>query len=105
MKIMTKATPGRRGSAEETLKWKVEFANSQGLRGLFIWAVTQDTAKHDLLDAFLQPDGLGKFKKRNGVRSAVDDWDTKTFDNCEFSVSKCNHKNHLVSKSAVASAV
>lgn len=88
---------------------------------MFIWAVTQDTAKHDLLDAFLQPDGLGKFKKRNGVRSAVDDWDTKTFDNCEFSgkksnpsgageistlpVSKCNHKNHLVSKSAVASAV
>ncbi|KAL8366129.1 hypothetical protein RB595_004752 [Gaeumannomyces hyphopodioides] len=70
---------------EETLKWKVEFANSQGLRGLFIWAVTQDTAKNDLLNALLQPDGLGKFKKRNGVRSAVDDWDTKTFDNCEFS--------------------
>ncbi|KLU89887.1 hypothetical protein MAPG_08856 [Magnaporthiopsis poae ATCC 64411] len=70
---------------EETLKWKVEFANSVGLRGLFIWAVTQDTHKNDLLNALLQPDGLGKFKDRNGLRSDIDDWKSKTFNNCQFS--------------------
>lgn len=55
------------------------------MRGLFIWALTQDTDKNDLLDAVLQPDGLGKFKDRNGVHSDVDDWDTKTPDQCVFS--------------------
>ncbi|KAK4118089.1 glycoside hydrolase family 18 protein [Parathielavia appendiculata] len=73
---------------EETLRWKVEFANEQGLRGLFIWAVTQDTANNDLLDAVLQPDGLGKFRDRNGVHSGIDDWDTRVLDRCVFS--DCN---------------
>ena len=60
-------------------------ADDVRLRGLFIWAVTQDTDKNDLLDAVLQPDGLGKFKRRNGVHSDVDDWDTKSPDKCQFS--------------------
>ncbi len=55
------------------------------LRGLFIWAVTQDTAQNDLLNAVLQPDGLGKFRKRNGVQSGADYWDTTTPDHCVFS--------------------
>ncbi|KAK4108057.1 glycoside hydrolase family 18 protein [Canariomyces notabilis] len=69
---------------ENTIKAKVEFANEQGLRGLFIWAVTQDTAGR-LLDAVLQPDGLGKFKERNGVQSEVDPWETRLGDKCAFS--------------------
>lgn len=55
------------------------------LRGLFIWAVTQDTAQNDLLNAVLQPDGLGKFKNRNGIHSGADYWDTTTLDYCIFS--------------------
>ncbi|KAH7304437.1 hypothetical protein B0I35DRAFT_495191, partial [Stachybotrys elegans] len=70
---------------EETLKWKVEFANSKGLRGLFIWAITQDTDKNELLDAVLQPKGLGKFHQRNGVRSDVDRPDTQSPDSCVWS--------------------
>jgi len=70
---------------EETIKWKVEFANEQGLRGLFIWAVTQDTAEGTLLDAVLQPDGLGKFRERNGVQTEVDPWETRLGDQCTFS--------------------
>lgn len=54
---------------EETLKQKVEFANAQGLGGLFIWAVDQDDATHDLLNALLWPDGLGKFARQNGISS------------------------------------
>lgn len=70
---------------EETIQWKVDFANKQGLRGLFIWAVTQDTAEGTMLNAVLQPDGLGKFKKRNGVQSEVDPWETRVGDKCSFS--------------------
>lgn len=70
---------------EETLRWKVEFANEQGLRGLFIWAVTQDTHDNALLDAVLQPDGLGKFKNKNGVHSAVDKEFGKSPDKCILS--------------------
>jgi chitinase len=52
---------------------------------LFIWAVTQDTANNDLLNAALQPDGLGKFRKRNGVHTGADDWITGVYDRCFLS--------------------
>ncbi|KAH8895448.1 glycoside hydrolase [Thozetella sp. PMI_491] len=70
---------------EETIRWKVDFANSQGLRGLFIWAITQDTTNHTMLNAVLQPEGLGKFKEKNRVHSDIDDWDGKSPDKCVFS--------------------
>lgn len=38
-----------------------------------------------MLNAVLSPDGLGKFRRRNGVHSAADDWDTKVLDRCSFS--------------------
>ncbi|KXH60486.1 glycosyl hydrolase family 18 [Colletotrichum salicis] len=59
---------------EKTIREKVEFANDLGLRGLFIWAIDQDNLDNDLLNAVLQPDGLGKFKKRNGVGADGSDW-------------------------------
>lgn len=58
----------------ETLQEKVAFANKQGLGGLMIWAVDLDDRKHTALDALLQPDGLGKFAKRNGVNYELGDW-------------------------------
>ncbi|GJC84621.1 putative chitinase 10 [Colletotrichum liriopes] len=59
---------------EKTIREKVEFANDLGLRGLFIWAIDQDTMENDLLNAVLQPEGLGKFKQRNGVGGDGSDW-------------------------------
>ncbi|KAL2757510.1 glycoside hydrolase family 18 protein [Sodiomyces alcalophilus JCM 7366] len=59
---------------EETIQDKVKFANEMGLRGLFIWAIDQDDYDNSMLDAVLQPDGLGKFKKRNGVGGDGQDW-------------------------------
>jgi hypothetical protein len=35
------------------------------LLGLFIWAIDEDTDNHDLLNAVLYPDGLGKFAAQN----------------------------------------
>ncbi len=39
-----------------------------------IWAVDLDDSKSSALDALLQPDGLGKFASRNGVKGGLDDW-------------------------------
>jgi chitinase len=63
-----------------TLKEKVDYANSQGLLGLFIWAVDQDTDKHDALNAVLdRVGGLGAFNQQNGVGPAnTTDWTPAT---------------------------
>ncbi len=56
------------------------------LRGLFIWAVTQDSKDWNMLDAVLYPDGLGKFRERNGYHEDVDgDWKSRGDDNCYLS--------------------
>ncbi|KAI1381148.1 family 18 glycosyl hydrolase [Hypoxylon crocopeplum] len=49
----------------DTFAQKVQFANDQGLLGLFIWAIDQDDAQHSALDGLLG--GLGKFADHNGV--------------------------------------
>ncbi|KAK3360720.1 family 18 glycosyl hydrolase [Lasiosphaeria hispida] len=49
---------------EETIKDKVDFASSQGLRGLFVWAIDQDDDDHTAISAIVPP---GKFDKQNGV--------------------------------------
>jgi len=49
------------------LAWKRDFANSQGLLGLFIWAIDQDDNDHSALNALLG--GLGSFRAQNGVGS------------------------------------
>lgn len=36
------------------------------LRGLFIWAIDQDTPDHELLKGVLDPYGLGHFANRSG---------------------------------------
>lgn len=52
----------------QTIRDKVSFANEQGLLGLFIWAIDQDTDDAQLLDAVLHDrGGLGSFKQQNGV--------------------------------------
>lgn len=43
---------------------------------MFIWATDQDTLDNDLLNAVLQPDGLGKFKDKNGVGGSGSDWES-----------------------------
>ncbi|KAK0710667.1 hypothetical protein B0H67DRAFT_516214 [Lasiosphaeris hirsuta] len=48
----------------ETIKSKVDFASSHGLRGLFVWAIDQDDDDHTALNAIVPP---GKFDKQNGV--------------------------------------
>ena len=52
---------------EVTLKQKVDFANKQGLLGLFIWAIDLDTLNHTALNAVLYSEGLGVFKDQNGM--------------------------------------
>lgn len=59
---------------EETLQEKVKFANDRGLGGLMIWAIDLDDKKNSALDALLQPDGLGKFSKQNGVSLDLGNW-------------------------------
>ncbi|KAM7204861.1 family 18 glycosyl hydrolase [Rhypophila sp. PSN 637] len=49
---------------EETIRDKVEYASSKGLRGLFVWAIDQDDDDHTAMSAIVPP---GKFDKRNGV--------------------------------------
>ena len=58
------------------------------LRGLFIWAIDQDTYENSLLDAVLQPDGLGKFRDVNGAVGDGQDWRTVDLDGSCFWSSK-----------------
>ncbi|KAH7038273.1 glycosyl hydrolases family 18-domain-containing protein [Microdochium trichocladiopsis] len=60
--------------SRQTLQQKVKYANEIGLLGLMIWAIDLDDSKNSALDALLQPDGLGKFRKRNGVNSNLGDF-------------------------------
>ncbi|GAW17403.1 hypothetical protein ANO14919_068600 [Xylariales sp. No.14919] len=51
-----------------TLKAKIDYANKNGLLGVFIWAVDQDDDNHDALAAVLDSvGGLGYFDQQNGV--------------------------------------
>jgi chitinase len=66
-----------------TLKQKVDFANKQGLLGLFIWAIDLDSLNHDALNAVLYPEGLGAFKDRNGVGTfGTSDYGTAAVTSC-----------------------
>lgn len=48
-----------------------------------IWAIDLDDKKSSALDALLQPDGLGKFAKRNGVNHQLGNW-TRQGAQCEL---------------------
>jgi len=51
-----------------SLKNKVDYANQNGLLGIFIWALDLDDMNHDALNAVLySKGGLGAFKQQNGV--------------------------------------
>lgn len=51
-----------------SLKHKVDYANQNGLLGIFIWALDLDDMNHDALNAVLySKGGLGAFKQQNGV--------------------------------------
>ncbi|KAI1119842.1 hypothetical protein F5Y10DRAFT_283740 [Nemania abortiva] len=51
----------------DTLKAKIDYANENGLLGVFIWAVDLDGDKHEALAAVLDSvGGLGYFAKQNG---------------------------------------
>ncbi|KAK7923665.1 hypothetical protein PG985_007736 [Apiospora marii] len=57
----------------QTIKEKVDFANKNGLLGLFIWALDLDNDNYDALAAVLDSrGGLGTFGKQNGVGPAND---------------------------------
>ncbi|KAI0806563.1 carbohydrate-binding module family 18 [Xylaria sp. FL0064] len=52
----------------DTLKAKIDYANKNGLQGIFIWAVDQDDDNHSALAAVLDSvGGLGYFAMQNGV--------------------------------------
>ncbi|KAM7209977.1 glycoside hydrolase [Rhypophila decipiens] len=76
---------------QESLDWKVKFANEQGLRGLFIWAITQDTAENDLLKAVLGRE-LGRFKDKNGVHSDIDSFGDDNVGPDQCVLSRCDGK-------------
>lgn len=59
-----------------TLKQKVDYANQNGLLGVFIWALDLDATNWTALNAVLDPvGGLGAFKEQNGVGiSNFTDW-------------------------------
>lgn len=46
---------------QDTFQQKVEYANDQGLGGLLIWAVDQDTATLDALQGLIYPETLNAF--------------------------------------------
>ena len=51
-----------------TIKQKVDFANENGLLGIFIWALDLDNDDYGLLNATLySKGGLGVFREQNGV--------------------------------------
>jgi chitinase len=68
---------------EETLKMKVDYANKQGLLGLFVWAIDLDDVEHTALKALLGGE-LGKFAGRNGYDplGGGDNWDSVTGNQC-----------------------
>ncbi|KAH9211348.1 glycosyl hydrolases family 18-domain-containing protein, partial [Leptodontidium sp. 2 PMI_412] len=76
----------------DTLKLKVDFAQKQGLLGLFVWAVDLDTLEHDALKALLGGE-LGIFTEQNGIRpgSLFDDWVPAASTRCEWS--ECGSKS------------
>ncbi|KAK7968736.1 glycoside hydrolase family 18 protein [Apiospora saccharicola] len=57
----------------QTIKEKVDFANKNGLLGLFIWALDLDNDNYDALAAVLDSrGGLGTFGEQNGVGPSND---------------------------------
>ncbi|KAF5852879.1 hypothetical protein GGP41_008338 [Bipolaris sorokiniana] len=75
---------------QETLQTKVDFANEQGLLGLFVWAIDLDDTQHTALKALLGGK-LGTFATQNGYDpnySQDDDWDSVTGNSCTWS--DCN---------------
>ncbi|KAG4436704.1 hypothetical protein IFR05_007818 [Cadophora sp. M221] len=68
----------------ETLQLKVDYAQKQGLLGLFVWSVDLDTKSHDALKA-LSGGQLNKFAKQNGVQNITDDWQSVSGTQCVWS--------------------
>ncbi|KAK8091452.1 hypothetical protein PG997_001813 [Apiospora hydei] len=64
----------------QTIRDKVQFANEQGLLGLFIWSLDLDTDDAELLNAVLNDrGGLGSFREQNGVGPEdLTDWQPAT---------------------------
>lgn len=64
----------------ESIKQKVNYANEQGLLGIFIWALDLDTEFHGLLEAALDSKGgLGAFRQQNGFGPPdITDWTPAT---------------------------
>jgi len=57
----------------ETIQQKIDFANAEGLSGLLIWAIDQDTADLEALRGILGPQGLNKFVAMSQTTSWWDD--------------------------------
>lgn len=57
----------------ETFKQKIDFANAEGLSGLLIWAIDQDTADLEALRGVLAPKGLTEFRSMSQTTSWWDD--------------------------------
>ncbi|ORY04392.1 hypothetical protein BCR34DRAFT_572769 [Clohesyomyces aquaticus] len=69
---------------KETLQKKVDFANEQGLLGLFIWAIDLDDREHSALQALLGGK-LGTFSQQNGYDPTFGEngtWEGATGNSC-----------------------
>ena len=63
----------------ETIKQKIEFANDQGLSGLLIWAIDQDTQDLEALKAVVAPKSLKAFAQKAENKAY---WDDRTVPDC-----------------------
>ena len=63
----------------DTFKQKIDFANDQGLAGLLIWAVDQDTQSLDALKGVVAPKNLKLFAKK-AEKEAF--WEDATVPDC-----------------------
>ncbi|KAM3079706.1 hypothetical protein ACMFMG_006117 [Clarireedia jacksonii] len=63
----------------ETFKQKIEFANNQGLSGILIWAIDQDTQDLDALKGVVAPKGIKLFAKKAEKEAK---WEDATVPDC-----------------------
>jgi len=66
---------------KDTFQQKIEYANSQGLGGLLIWAIDLDTPNLDAMQALVYPKSLNAFNDKTTDTSY---WQSATMGACKF---------------------
>lgn len=64
---------------QDTFQAKIKYANEQGLGGLLVWALDQDTLQLDALSAVIYPKALGSI---GAEAEGVNNWETLGASDC-----------------------